>query len=178
MYLCVYVRCMRVAVTKQRQMLVFTFHLFWSRVFCLVVCLFVVHRPFWVDWELWILPSLPPILKHEITDAWCNDQTYVCFGHLNWSSHTWIVSHLISFWGWGWIFFLQKKKVRMHWHKGIGNTRVSEKKNDRELNAIICLRWGGYDSSNLVHIAMTAFDIAMCWKQKSGTLWKRTYKHR
>lgn len=103
---------------------------------CLRQSLFIVwssiNQMSWPESELWILLSLPTILKHEYWD-------YRCM--LIWPD-------LCGFWGfklrsshihskpsphsWGSYLSLRKKKVGVYWYRSI----------DRELNEIICLRWG------------------------------------
>lgn len=99
-----------------------------------------LSQPLCLKIELRLFPSLPPILKHEYWDYRCMipyPDLNGCRGFKLRSSylHGKPTPQLP-----GGLFLAEKeKKAGMHWHRGIGHTRISTK-NDKGLNATIHLR--------------------------------------
>lgn len=54
----------------------------------------------------------------------------------------------------------------MHWHRGIGHTRVS-RKNDKGLKATIHLRSGGSDTIYLIYVATARLLIQKCVENRN-----------
>lgn len=102
-----------------------------------------LSQPLWLESELRLFLSLPPILKHEYWDHRCMilcPDLNGCWGLKLRSSY--VDGEPTPQLPQEWFLAEKEKKAGMHWRRGIGHTRVSTK-NDKGLNATIRLRWGG-----------------------------------